>query len=71
MLALAAVGLVHRRIHHLLHHRRDVHADAVTLDERDDGLVGHADAGIGVYAYLLAPVGGLILSNFMAGPTTG
>ena len=35
--ALAAVCLLHRSVNHLAHHRRDVDADAVALDKRDDG----------------------------------
>src|SRR5690606_36394176 len=45
-LALAAVRLGYRRIHHLEHHRRDVHAGAITLDVRDDRLVGHVEREI-------------------------
>jgi hypothetical protein len=41
-LALAAVGLGHRSIDHLEHHRRDVEARAVTLDVGNDGLVRHS-----------------------------
>jgi hypothetical protein len=34
-LALAAVGLGHRGVDHLDHHRRDVEAGAVALDVRE------------------------------------
>ena len=37
--APVAVGLVHRGVHHLEHHRRHVDADAVALDEGDDRIV--------------------------------
>ena len=42
-LALAAVGLGHRGVDHLQHHRRDVQAGAVALDVGNDRLVGHVE----------------------------
>jgi hypothetical protein len=36
---LAAVGLGDRGVNDLDHHRRDVDADAVAFDVRDDGVV--------------------------------
>ena len=52
--SLAAVGLGHRRVDHLDHHRRDVDAGAVALDVRDDRLVGHVEREVGVDGDLLA-----------------
>jgi hypothetical protein len=53
-LALAAIDLGHGSIHHLAHHRAHVHAHAVTLDEGDDGLVGHIQRLVGVDGDVLA-----------------
>jgi hypothetical protein len=44
-LLLAAVGLGHRGVDHLDHHRGDVHADAVAFDVGDDRIVRHWLAG--------------------------
>jgi len=46
--ALAAVGALDRGVDHLAHHRGDVDADAVALDERDDGPLRHLEAAVGV-----------------------
>jgi hypothetical protein len=43
---LPAVGLCHRRVDNLDHHRRDIHARAIALDERDDRLIGNVEAKI-------------------------
>ncbi len=47
-LALAAVGLLNRRVHHLDHHRGDVEARAVALDVRNDGMVGNVERKVRV-----------------------
>src|SRR5690606_8322657 len=59
--APAAVGLLHRSVHDLLHHRRHVDADAIALDERDDGIVGNVEAEIGVAGNALPAFGHLNL----------
>ena len=43
--ARPAVGLLDGRVDHGLHHRRDVDADPVALDERDDRVVRRRPAG--------------------------
>jgi hypothetical protein len=53
-LALAAVALGDRGVHHLQHHRGDVEAGAVALDVRNDGLVGHVEREVGIDRDLLA-----------------
>ena len=53
-LALAAVGLGHRGVDDLDHHRRDVEARAVALDIGDDRLVGDVQAVILVDGDLFA-----------------
>ena len=50
-LARAVVGLRDRRVDHGLHHGRDVDADPVALDERDDRLVGRRLAGADSLAF--------------------
>ena len=52
-----AVGLGHRGVHHLEHDRRDVDADAVALDEGNDGVVGNVEAVVFVDGDLLT-IGG-------------
>jgi hypothetical protein len=47
-LAPAAVGLAHRHVDHPPHHRGDVDADAVALDERHDGIVRDRQAEVAV-----------------------
>jgi hypothetical protein len=66
-LLLAAVGLGHRGIDHLQHHRSDVEAGAVALDERDDGLIGHVEREVRVDGDLLA--GGRHLDVLVHGGT--
>ena len=51
--ALAAECLVHGGIHHLPHHRRDVHADAVPFDEGHDRTVRHVQAAVCIDGNLL------------------
>ncbi len=46
--ALAAVGLGHRRVHDLDHHRRNIQAGAIALDVGDDGVVRNVEAEIRV-----------------------
>src|SRR5690606_31174085 len=46
-LALAAVGLVDGRVKDALRSRPDIGANAVTFDERYDGVRGHLDTGLG------------------------
>ena len=58
-LALAAVGLGHRRVDHLDHHRRDVDARAVALDVGNDRIVGNVEAKVRVDGDLLAAGGHL------------
>jgi hypothetical protein len=53
-LFLAAVGLGHGCVHHLEHHRRDVHAGAVAFDERNDRLVRHVQGHVGIDGDFLA-----------------
>src|SRR6056297_2247912 len=48
--ALAAVRAAHRGVDHVLHDRRHVPADAVALDERDDGLVRPVPPEVPVHA---------------------
>ncbi|MDC4225497.1 MAG: hypothetical protein MPW15_14965 [Candidatus Manganitrophus sp.] len=50
-LPFAAVGLGHRRIDHPAHHRGDVEAGAVALDEGNDRLVGDVQGVVGVDRY--------------------
>ena len=45
-LALAAVGLLHRRVEHALRWRARCPAGAVTLDERDDRVVGNVQLAV-------------------------
>ena len=42
-LLLTPIGLGHRRIHHLDHDRSDVKTGSVSLDVRDDGIVGDVE----------------------------
>ena len=53
-LALAAVGLLDRGIHHFEHHRRDVDADAVAFDEGDDGIVRNVERRVRIDGDALA-----------------
>jgi hypothetical protein len=53
----SAIGLGHRSVHHLEHHRRDVEPGAITLDVRHDGLVWHVERHVGVDGDLLAFLG--------------
>ena len=53
-LAGSAVRLGHCRVDDLDHHRRDVDADPVALDERDDRLVGHVQSAVLGHRDLLA-----------------
>jgi hypothetical protein len=46
--ALAAIGLLDGGIQHFAHHRRDVHAGAVALDEGDNRPLRHVQGKIGV-----------------------
>ena len=57
--ALAPVGLLDRGIHHLEHHRRDVDADAVALDEGDDGIVRNVQRRVRIDGDALAVFGNL------------
>ena len=47
-LARTAVGLLHRSIDHLEHHRRDIHAHTITHDEGNDGIVRDIEGVIGI-----------------------
>jgi len=58
-LALALVGLGHRGVDHLEHHRRDVEARAVALDVGNDRLIGHVQRVILVDGDLLPALGHL------------
>ena len=52
--ALAAVGLGHRRVHHLDHHRRNIQAGTVALDVGNDRVVRNVEAEILIDRDLLA-----------------
>src|SRR5690606_3929206 len=58
-LALAAVGLGNRSVHHLEHDRGNVYPSTVALDIGDDGLVRYIEREIGIDRDLLAPGGNL------------
>ncbi|CUJ18194.1 Uncharacterised protein [Achromobacter kerstersii] len=58
-LALAAVGLLHRGVDNLDHHRGDIGARAVAFDEGNDGLFRHIQREISVDRDLLAASGNL------------
>mmetsp|Transcript_1099 Transcript_1099/g.1707 ORF Transcript_1099/g.1707 Transcript_1099/m.1707 type:complete len:442 (-) Transcript_1099:93-1418(-) len=58
-LARTAVGLGHRRVHHLEHDGRDVDAGAIAFDEGNDGLVRDVQRQVGVDGDLLATFGHL------------
>src|SRR5690606_10032040 len=53
-LALTGVGFLDGSVDDLDHHRADVDADTVTLDERDDGVVRYVQGHVGVDGDLLA-----------------
>ena len=56
-LALAAVGLRHRRINHLDHDRADINTCTIAFDIGDDGIVRHRQGKISVDRNFL-PLGG-------------
>ncbi|MNZ67932.1 hypothetical protein D3C78_861900 [compost metagenome] len=53
-LASALVGFLDCGIDDLDHHRRDIHADAITLDVRDDRIIRHIQGHVGIDADLFA-----------------
>ena len=53
-LALAAIGLGNCSIHHLEHHRSNVHSRSISFNIRNDGLIGHVQRKVAVNADFFA-----------------
>ena len=63
----SAVAPPHRGVDHVDHHRRDVDADAVALDEGDDRTVGDVQAAVLRDPLILSPSSGTTMCSYAIG----